>query len=130
MLWSKKARGDSIIVAAVLCIVALLFVCFFHADGNAEGGGESVRIRTDHGEETLSLKENGIYTLESNGITLTLEIRDGDLFVAESTCPDQICRHMKPVGKNGGSIVCLPALVEITAEGGDRCETKPDAIAY
>ena len=129
MLWSKKARGDALIVAAVLCIAVTLFIVFFFSD--AKNGSDAVILRREGVEERVSLLEEKRFSICSNGITLVLEVSDGSLSVVSSDCPDQTCMHMNAIGrKGGGVIICLPALVEIRTEGGKTSDETPHALAY
>lgn len=38
----------------------------------------------------------------------TIEIKDGKVRMVQANCPDQLCVHSHPIGKNGEMIVCLP----------------------
>ena len=43
-----------------------------------------------------------------------LVIQDGQAYVREASCPDQICVHHKKIRNEGESIVCLPHKFVIT----------------
>ncbi len=60
------------------------------------------------------------------GFSLCLTIRNGEAWVADSTCPDLICQHHTPISKAGDQIVCLPARIVITVTGE---EEGMDAVA-
>lgn len=38
----------------------------------------------------------------------TIEIKNGEVRMADANCPDQLCVHSHPISKNGEMIVCLP----------------------
>lgn len=115
------------IVTAVLCIAVALFFLF---SGGAKAS-DTVIVRSESGEERVSLLEDRCFSLTSHGITLTLEVKQGEIAVVSSDCPDQTCTQMRPIGiHNGGSIVCLPALVEIRSEGRSDGHDQPHAVAY
>ncbi len=115
------------IVTAVLCIAVALFFLF---SGGAKAS-DTVIVRSESGEERVSLLEDRCFSLTSHGITLTLEVKHGEIAVVSSDCPDQTCTQMRPISrKKGGSIVCLPALVEIRSEGRSDGHDQPHAVAY
>ena len=66
-------------------------------------------------------REYGIYSLhETKEIRIETEqgynllvIKEGQAYVAEADCENQVCVHTKPITQNGGQIVCLPHRVVI-----------------
>ncbi len=46
----------------------------------------------------------------------TIVVKQREIYVSESTCPDQVCKHSHPVGRDGGVICCVPNGVIITVE--------------
>ena len=48
-----------------------------------------------------------------------LVIQDGQAYVKEASCPDQICVHHKKIRNEGESIVCLPHKFVITISQDD-----------
>ncbi len=106
--------GDAILMCAILIIAILLMALPLFAD--KKGSAEIVFIET--GEvRTLSLNQDTAYTLTSRGITLTVCVENGEIFVSESDCRDGICRGTHPISRSGQSIVCLPAGVMIRISG-------------
>ena len=110
----------------VLAALALVLVAFLLWPKGS--GGEAILAR---GGEEL-----GRYALDTpvrvpvqgaNGFSLTLVIQEGQAHVEDSTCPDLICQHHAPVSKAGEAIICLPAQVTVTVEGGERL--AQDALA-
>ncbi len=59
------------------------------------------------------------------GFRLKLVIQDGEAHVEESTCPDLICQHHRPISSAGEQIICLPGRVVISIIGK---ETDIDAV--
>lgn len=54
------------------------------------------------------------------GGTNTLTITDGKARMTYANCPDQICVHSLPLGKDSpGSIVCLPNGIVVLVENAD-----------
>lgn len=90
------------------------------------GKNESGDIRI-----TVDGEEYGIYSLSQNqvisiGETNVCEIKDGQVTMIQADCPDHLCMHQKPVGTNGGTIVCLPNKVVI--EGSRRSGSDASAV--
>ncbi len=80
-------------------------------------------------------REYGIYSLyemqeikieTADGYNL-LVIKDGQAYVAESDCENQVCVHTQPVTKTGGQIICLPHRVVIRLQTTEKSEI--DAVA-
>ena len=117
------------IVPAVLCIAVALFLFFFITD--ADEGSDAVIIRSENGQERISLLDDKTFSILSHGITLVIEVKEGEISVVHSDCPDQTCISMAPISLHkGGSIVCLPALLEIRSEGRGSGQDEPHAVAY
>lgn len=112
----RPTLWDALVVLAVLALAGLLAARPFLA---AKTAGElTVSISVD-GETVercaLSAYEGGTY--KSRGYTLTVEEKDGAVYVASSDCPNQDCVHSGAISRAGQSIVCLPARVAVTLEG-------------
>ena len=67
------------------------------------------------------LSRDGVFPL--NGGSNILVIEDGEAWVSEASCPDQICRGMGKISRNGEFIACLPNRVIIVIEGGEASLT-------
>ena len=115
----KKAvsKTDIIIYIAVAlaAVISLASVTFF----TDKGAAQNVCVRTVKGESTYSISQDKTFDIESNGISLTVEIADGAVRVKKATCPDKCCENMGRISKPGESIVCLPAHVTLTLTGGE-----------
>ena len=113
----KKAvsKTDIVIYIAVLLAAIISFAsAAFFAHGDT---AQSVRIKTDAGENVYPLSEDKTFDISSNGISLTVEISDGTVSVIKATCPDRCCVNTGKISKSGKSIVCLPAHVTVTLDG-------------
>ena len=112
----KPARWDALVVLIVLALAGLLAARPLLA---AKTAGELMVSISVDGETVercaLSTYEGGTY--ESRGYTLTVEEKDGAVYVASSDCPNQDCVHSGAISRAGQSIVCLPARVAVTLEG-------------
>lgn len=112
------ARADIIIIllVALLAIVSVLFMF----GGN--GSPEYVCVKLN-GIVTAeySLDRTGEYELSGeNGITLTLVIEKDGVSVRHAECPDKLCEKTGKISGAGQSIICLPAKISISLEGGSE----------
>ena len=94
----------------------------------ASSGADTVEITTSDDVFTLSLKRDGEYTIESDGYTLTLTVKDGSAHVSHYTCPDGLCAAAGEISRVGQCIICLPAGVSIRVVGNHTGEVL-DGIA-
>ena len=119
MLWR---RGDFILAVAVaLAALVLLLVLRLGAPA-----GQTAVLTTPDG--TVSLASDTERTFTGSGdIRVTVEVRDGQVRVAQSGCPDQVCVHSGWLSRSGQSAACVPAgiAVQVTGETDDGI----DAVA-
>ncbi len=73
----------------------------------------TVKINSPDYRGELRLDENAVIELDA----LTVVIKDGCVWVTDSTCRDGTCEHTGKISRAGQSIVCLPAEVVITIVG-------------
>jgi len=106
--------GDILLSVLILAVALALFLAFTH-----RGEAAYVVIVSEAGEERYPLSEDRTLTVESNGYTLTVEISDGRARVASADCPDKVCAASGYVSSGGETVVCVPARVQIKAEGGE-----------
>lgn len=111
----KPRLGD----AAVVLAVALLAVFCAVRTWGGETEGLTVVVAIDgQVTERFPLDGAGEHTYTYNGYTLRFEEREGGICAAQSDCPTQDCVHTGLVSRGGQSIVCLPARISVTLEGG------------
>ncbi len=108
----KLKKSDFILLAVVLGVAAVLFVCIILLAPTGD-----VAVVTVDGEEF------GAYDLvKDQEITLPdghrLVIENGEAHMVYAPCPDQICVHHIPVSRKGETIVCLPYRVVVTVSSG------------
>lgn len=110
-------KGDILILAAVLCLAALSFLCInlFSSPGNM------VEIKVNNKVvKQMALDEDFVFDVEQDGIkTNTIKAENGKVSVTYANCPDLICQHHKEISNTGESIVCLPNKVVVSIVGGD-----------
>lgn len=106
---------DFLITLAVLGAACLLL---WSPWSDRQTGGV-LTVTTPDASVSYPLSVDRTFTVSSNGITLTVEIRDGAAFVSDSDCPDGVCRHSGKISENGETILCAPAGITLTVGGGD-----------
>ena len=112
----KPTWGDALVALLILAaaVCSLLFLPKPHGDGLtvfAAVDGETVwscALETSSG--SIRYQVEGEYPL-------TLEVSDGGVRVAETSCPGEDCRHMGWISKAGQQIVCLPNRMVIALQG-------------
>jgi len=109
-----RLPGDAVAIGAVLLIAVLVFLLQLALLREPE----TVFIRTETGEVTYPLHVDGAYTVCSAGHTLVVSVLSGEVSVTSSDCPGGDCMKKGVITRAGESIVCLPARVSITLEGG------------
>ena len=116
----RPNRWDALVVLAVVLLAA---GCAWAVWSQGTGGDTlTAVIQTDSGQERLALGSGETeWLVESNGYTLRLCLTEAD-------CPTQDCVHTGHISRSGQSIVCLPAQVIITLEGGQPADTGVDVV--
>lgn len=123
-----KKRNDWLLIGAVLVIAAVggIFVWW---GGNTEQGS-TVEIWKDKvlvGSYPLNNAEAKTIPLDSSYGHNVVVISDGEVFMKEADCPDQVCVHTGSISHVGQSIVCLPNRVVIEIKGNQ--EVQVDEIS-
>lgn len=101
-------KGDFVIIGAVVMAVVLSIALLFSFSKK----GTNVVIKQDDKviyDNSINVNE----TIQTG--TNTIIIRDGEVYVSEANCKNQICVNSGKISKKGESIVCLPnkVIVEI-----------------
>ena len=111
----KRLRMDILLIALLLALTGVLYLCF----GRAKGTGSYAVVHVEGAVVArYSLDEDGVYPL--NGGTNILAIEDGYAWIQEANCPDHICMLLGKINKTGQIITCLPNLLTVTIEGGEQ----------
>lgn len=119
----KRARTKVGIPDIAVCIsVVLLAAMLLIPSRSAEAS--TVLVRTAEGETYYALDRDFSKTVISAGHTLTLEIKDGGVRIADSDCPDGLCVAGGWAYDSSELLVCAPAevLVRIQGTGGDDAD--------
>lgn len=106
----------------ILAIVLYLLTMFLTADS------EQIIVLIDGQEQgTYSLRDTQEIRIETEQGYNLLVVKDGQAFVSEADCDNQVCVHTQPVSKRGGQIICLPHRVVIRLKQTEKSEI--DAVA-
>lgn len=116
-------KRDWALIAVIVCVTVLAL--FLHGYIGGKGAGcVTVKVKGEiDGVYDLAKDQ----TIEINGGTNVLKIRNGSADMTEADCPDKLCVNQKPISKNGESIICLPNKVIVTIESNEN--SVFDAIA-
>lgn len=107
-------KKNDVILIGVIIMIAFVSLGALYL---VKTGGTQVRISVDGKEYGIyHLNENRVISIETEDGMNMVKIQDGTVYMAEASCPDQICVNTYPLSaKEPGSIVCLPhkLIVEI-----------------
>ena len=105
-------------ILALVAIIAAAGIWLFYSAG-AEKGLTAVVTVDGEVRAELPLDENGDVAIDTVWGYNIVHTENGQAFVTEADCRDQICVDHKKIEKVGETIVCLPhkMVVEIVGEG-------------
>ena len=116
MSFFKKHKNDILLVLAALIIGGAFLV---YADFFRPKGAEVIVSVNGIEQRPLPLSENNFVVIGDEEKYNVLVISEGEAYIEEASCPDQICVKSGRVSLEGQTIVCLPNKVVISIEGGD-----------
>jgi hypothetical protein len=107
-------RGDIIFIVVCAVLIGTAFI-FFSAI-SAKTGREVVIEEGNKVFGTYPLSEDKI--IEVPGIlgVSTVVIKDGEVFMKDSPCPNKVCINMGRISKKGETIICIPNRIYITVK--------------
>ena len=116
---TKQTRNTLILIPAIVLIAALIFIS--QRNGSSRPTA-CVVIKSDSTEVMrLDLSEDTVVTIDSPyGGYNTVEIRDGEVFVKEADCDNQLCVNQGEIHDETEVIVCLPHRMVVSIEQGER----------
>jgi hypothetical protein len=105
-------RSDILFIIVVVLLIAGAFVLF---DVVKNSYGKVVVIEEGNEEVgTYPLSEDRIVEVAGPLGVTTVVIKDGEVYVSDSPCPNKVCIDMGRISDKGDSIICLPNRVYIT----------------
>ncbi len=114
----KLEKRDKLLIVIVVCVALCAFLAHQIIGGD---GADKVTVKVN-GElkGTYSLAED--QTIEINGGTNILQIKNGKADMTEADCPDQLCVNQRAISRQGESIICLPHKVVVEVESSESSE--------
>lgn len=122
-MFRTKANVCDAVVIALILISAVMLIWRPWVSSDV---GAYLVVTTQQGSEQYSLATDRQLTYTENGISLTVIIQGGEVFVQKSTCPDGVCTSSGKISKVGEAIVCAPAGIKLQIRGAD---TDVDFVA-
>ena len=128
-----KRKND---IKLILALLAVALVCLIFIQFTKQDGGQAV-VTVD-GEEiaSYSLSKNASYEINGvDGGKNTLVIEEGQAYMSEADCPDELCVKTGKVQYDGETIVCLPHKVVVTIKSDEKAtvtesgDDEIDAVA-
>ena len=122
----KKRRLD-IIILIVLIVIAIgswiaVTVLF-------DVNGDYVEVIVDnHVQKVISLNDDGEYQVDDGEYSNIITIKNREVYMKSSDCPDQICVKQSKIKKQGESIICLPhkLVIRIASEEYPEVDSNVD----
>lgn len=106
----KYFKVADIFIFAILLIALVISLVFIFLPQK----GEFVEIyHLGKLVKKISLTEDTVFEIAE----VTIQIKDGEVCVAKSSCPDQLCVKNSHIKKEGESIICLPNQVIVKISG-------------
>lgn len=114
----KPSWGDALVALIILVVAGLLLFSL-----SPQSEGELTVFVTVNGETVWAcplkdLTEPVVYTVDGE-YPLTLEVSEGGVWVVETSCPGEDCRHTGLISGAGQQIVCLPNRTVVALNGGN-----------
>ena len=119
-----KKKYDKILITILTVVIIALFLFQYLTGTN----GDYAVITQDGitiGQYRLSGNQTFTVTTE-DGHSNTLTIKDGQIWVSQADCPDQLCMKQGHISRAGQSIICLPHKLTVLISA--RAEQDVDTI--
>ena len=107
------------IILVVIALIAAAGIWLFYSAG-AEKGLTAVVTVDGEVKAELPLDETDSIEIETEWGYNIVHTENGQVFVAEADCRDQICVDHKKIEKTGETIVCLPHKMVVEIIGGEE----------
>ena len=114
----KLEKRDKLLIVIVVCVALCAFLAH-QIIGGVGAGKVTVKVNGEL-KGTYSLAED--QTIEINGGTNILQIKNGKADMTEADCPDQLCVNQRAISRQGESIICLPHKVVVEVESSESSE--------
>jgi hypothetical protein len=107
-------KTDVIFLVVCAALIGAFFI--FHKAVSPVSGEEVIIEVENKAFGSYHLSENRV--IKVNGIlgTSTVVIKDGEVYMKESPCPNKVCIHMGKISDVNETIVCIPNRIYITVK--------------
>lgn len=110
-------RSDKIFISIVLLVtIGLFFSTSNIAKAINVEDSQAVFTYKDKEIRRIDMTENGLYTIQGELGDVVVEIKDGQIRIAEEISPRNYCSLQGWVSKSNTPIVCLPNKVVVIIE--------------
>ena len=111
------------LIGLILLVALILYVISQFSNGSSD----QIIVLVDGREQGVySLQKTQEIRIETTSGNNLLVIENGQAYVREADCNNQVCVHTQPINKNGGQIICLPHQVVIRLKNAG--ENEIDAV--
>jgi len=118
-------KSDKILIIGLITIASLLLVVSLFISN--EGSKALIKVGKAPIQK-VSLMVNRKIDFEGENGEVAIEVREGRVRVAESSCPQKICVKTGWIDKPGQSIICFPNKVLVAIEAKKTLQT--DGVTY
>lgn len=107
----------------VISLILLFALAVYAVSQLSAGSSDKIIVLINGQEQGLySLhEEQEVKLVTKSGYNL-LVIEDGQAYVKESDCDNQVCVHTQPIRETGGQIICLPHQLVIRLKAIEKSE--------
>ncbi len=112
-----------VIFLAVIALIGIVGLVFWYFGTRSDTALAQITVDGElYG--TYPLDTDTEISIENDNDTVTniVVIKDGEVYMKDATCPDQLCMHQGKKSRDGASIVCLPNKVVVTVEADNAAD--------
>ena len=112
-------KKNDFILLGILIFFIMILLFFVNIYWSHKGEVVEVLVNGEI-QAQFSLYEDIDYKIETESGYNLLRIEDGEAYILEASCPDQLCVHQKKISEDGESLICLPNKVVVRISGQDK----------
>jgi hypothetical protein len=120
---------DVIILIAVFAVGLAAFFLMNHLGNNVDVPGAYAEVYVKNElVETIDLSEDRFIEVKNSDGYNLLQVKDGNIRMAEANCHSQTCVHLGAQSLPGRTIVCLPNRVVVKIIGAPDAPVEVDIV--
>lgn len=101
----------------ISCIVIVMFLLILIIKMTSERGVEVVIYQNKKEYQRLSIYQDRKIKIKVGTGYNIVNIQDGEVWISDASCPDQICVQHRKISNSGEVIVCLPNKIVVEVQG-------------